>query len=414
MSDVIVIGGGIIGVTSAYWLASHGMAVTLLESAPELAAGASHANGAQLSYSYSDALGSPALLAQLAGLLLGRDPAFRVRPSLRPAFIAWGLRFLRECGAGRSRANTVHVLELALRSRTIINEVREREGIEFDYRPSGKLHLFYDTEALARARTVVDLKNAYGCRQEVLDAAAARACEPALAQLPQPLAGAVYSPLDEAGDACAFARTLGRRAAERYGVRIRTGVTVTALLSGNGRIRALRTSEGDMEAGHVVLSTGPQSARLAATARLRLPIVPMRGYSLTLPARPEAPSVSITDTARKIVFCRLGERLRIAGMADVGWSRPEPPAARIDALRSAARAVFPDAADYDAPGAPWAGLRPMTPDSRPLIGATAFPNLWLNCGHGMLGWTLACGSAERLLQAMAAGGGELAVAQLAV
>jgi D-amino-acid dehydrogenase len=395
MSRVVVIGGGVIGVSTGAAIAARGLKVTVMERAETLGGGATARNGGQLSYSYTDALATPAILRDLPGLLAGLDPAFRVRVRLTPQFLTWIFRFLGNCTASRFTENTRAVLRLALWSRLALMDLRRRyPDLTFHHGSSGKLHLYDDAAKLQGAATSIPLKNQLGCEQRVLSRDETLAIEPALAGSGRPFVGAIYSPLDEAGDPQAFTQSLATIASRDYRMDIMPRTVAERFIVERGRIRAVETSRGPIEGDVFVLTTGPDVPTLARTAGLRVPVAPMKGYSITLPATQEAPVISITDTRAKIVFCRLGEQLRIAGMAELGRLNASIDARRIDLLLNAARDRLPMAAHWREDPHPWAGLRPMTPDCRPIIGATGIANLFLNCGHGMLGWTLACGSAE--------------------
>jgi D-amino-acid dehydrogenase len=395
MSRVVVIGGGVIGVTTGAAIARRGLNVTVLERAESLGGGSTARNGGQLSYSYTDALAAPAILGELPGLLAGFDPAFRVRFRLTPQFLTWICRFLANCTASRFTENTRAVLRLALLSRSVLIRLSHRyPDLTFDHGTAGKLHLYADAAKLRGAMASMKLKNLLGCEQRVLSRDEALAMEPALSHGGRSFVGAIYSPLDEAGDSNAFTQALAKIAAREDGMDIMPRTVAERFIFDRGRIRAVETSRGPIHGDVFVLTTGPDVPTLARTAGVRVPVVPMKGYSITLPATKDAPIISITDTRAKIVFCRLGGQLRVAGMAELGRLDSRIDARRIDVLLNAARTCLPAAAHWREDPHPWAGLRPMTPDSRPIIGATRISNLFLNCGHGMLGWTLACGSAE--------------------
>jgi D-amino-acid dehydrogenase len=395
MTHVVVIGGGVIGVTTGAAMARRGLKVTVLERAEMLGGGATAGNGGQLSYSYTDALAAPGILRDLPGLLAGLDPAFRVRVRLTPRFLAWIIRFLANCTASRFTENTRAVLRLALLSRLALIRLRRRHpDLTFNHAASGKLHLYDDAAKLKGAAVSMELKNQLGCGQRILSRDEMLAMEPALSGCGRPLVGGIYSPLDEAGDPHAFTQALAAIAARDHGMHIMLRSVAERFIVDRGRIRAVDTARGPVDGDVFVLTTGSDLPALARTAGLRVPVSPMRGYSITLPATQEAPVMSITDTRAKIVFCRLGDQLRIAGMADLGRLDASIDAHRIDTLVNAARTCLPMAAHWHEDPHSWAGLRPMTPDCRPIIGATPISNLFLNGGHGMLGWTLACGSAE--------------------
>jgi len=395
MTRVVVIGGGVIGVTTGAAIAARGLQVTVLERAQILGSGATARNGGQLSYSYSDALAAPAILRDLPGLLAGLDPAFRVRVRLARQFLTWVCRFLANCTASRFTENTRAILRLALFSRLALVGLRRRfPELAFNHSTAGKLHLYDDAAKLQRATASIPLKNQLGCGQRVLSLDEMLAIEPALSGSGRSFVGAIFSPLDEAGDPQAFTQALAAIAARDYGMHIMARTLAERFIVERGRIRAIDTSRGAIEGDVFVLTTGLDVPALARTAGLRVPVAPMKGYSVTLPATKDAPVISITDTRAKIVFCRLGDQLRIAGMAELGRLDTRIDARRIELLLNAARTCLPMAAHWREDPHPWAGLRPMTPDCRPIIGPTRISNLFLNCGHGMLGWTLACGSAE--------------------
>jgi len=392
---ILVIGGGVIGVTTATALARRGFQVTLLEQASTLASGATSRNGAQLSYSYSDALGSPALLRGLPWLLCGFDPAFRVRLSVDPSFLTWVVRFLANCTSDCFNANTRAVLRLALHSRSELAALQATHAdLMFHHGVPGKLHVYDDAEKFEAARSAMALKNAFGCDQRALSADEVVALEPALAKGGLHIAGGIHSPLDEVGDPQLFTQSLARIAMREHDLRVVYGMAAERFILDGANIRGVSTRHGIIEADAFVLTAGCDSPTLAWTAGIRLPIYPLKGYSATLPATGSSPRISITHTRSKIVFCRLDQHIRIAGMADLGAVDRTIRPHRTDRLLAAARRFLPEAADWNADPQLWMGLRPMTPDSRPIIGATPIPNLFLNSGHGMLGWTLACGSAD--------------------
>jgi D-amino-acid dehydrogenase len=394
MKRILVIGGGVVGVTTADALARLGLPVTLLEQSG-LGTGATHRNGAQLSYAYADALGSPSVLRSLPQLLCGFDPAFRAHLGFDLSLWTWLGSFLANCTAARFKANTLAVLRLALQSRSSLAALAARHGdLAFDHCRPGKLHIYDDEPKFEAARAGMTLKNAFGLEQRALSAEQAIALEPALASSGRKIAGAIHSPLDEAGDAYLFTQSLAAIAAREHRLQIVTGQRARCFIREGLRIRAVATPSGLIEADVFVLAAGCDSSALARTAGVRLPILPMKGYSVTLPASPGSPRLSITDARAKIVFCTLNGRVRIAGMADLGRYDVTVEPDRIRRLITDAKHCLPNAAIWDSEPQFWAGIRPMTPDSRPIISSTPVANLFINSGHGMLGWTLACGSAD--------------------
>lgn len=398
---VLVLGAGVTGITSAYYLAERGYEVTVLDRGAEAALGASYANGGQLSYSFTDALARPAFLRAMPGLLLGRDGAVRIRPWRRPWLAAWSLLFLRQCTARRARANTLAVLELALRSRNRLAGIREATGIDFSHADKGKLVLLPAGADLQEAAAGVTLKNRHGCSTELLALPDARALEPALEGFPDDYAAAIFSASDETGDARLYTRELAAWLGRRRGVTFRFDETVQRLFLDGGRCRGVVTDRGDIASDAVVVSLGNGSPSVLRTAGVRAPIYPVRGYSLTLPHGSAAPAISITDLARRVLFCPLGNAMRVSGFADFVGNDDRDDDARVQQLGELAESIAPAAADYAADERhPWAGARPMTPDGRPLTGATGVPGLFLNCGHGMLGWTLAAATAHDAAEAL--------------
>ncbi|MDF3838358.1 D-amino acid dehydrogenase [Cupriavidus basilensis] len=400
---ICVLGGGVVGVASAYYLAREGHSVTLLEAREGLALETSLANGAQLSYSYVAPLADPAVLPKLPGWLLNRDSPLRFVPSLDPHQWRWCLAFLRACRSDVARAVTAELLGLGYHSRALVHDLVTREKLDFDYQRNGKLVVYRDPAAFAGARRQLDYQAGLGSSQQALDGAACVALEPVLAQLGDRLAGGIHTPSEDAGDCHAFSTKLAELTGQRYGARFHCGERVTGLRREGRAVVAVRTEGGEIEADAFVIAAGMGSVPLLAQLGLRLPMYPLTGYSLTAPVvsgRHRPPGISITDLHHKVVYARLGQRLRIAGMVDLAGRHPRADRRRIALLARQARETFPDSADFDAATA-WCGSRPATPDSKPLIGATPYANLWLNTGHGALGFTLACGSAALLADAIA-------------
>lgn len=396
IKTIAVIGAGIIGVTTAFMLVRTGYKVILIDSAEGPALGTSFANGAQLSYSYTDAMASPTLLKKMPGILSGRDPAFRISCSQDPRILNWGSRFLLNGRSAKEVNNTSTILRLSLHSRAVLHELMQTHSLCFEHRQSGKLHIYSATADMEKAARRVEQKNQWGCPQELLDRQACIALEPALAQLQGEFVGGVYSPLDEVGDAPAFARAL-------LAVMRSTGLLeehyrtrVVRLATSKRHIDALETSQGRIEADGYVLATGPGSLELSHQLGLKLPIYPIKGYSVTVPATTQAPDICITDVSNKVVFARLGDRLRIAGCADIVGFDTRLDHKRLDYLLDVCRRRFPRAGRYREIQHEWTGMRPVTPSSAPIIGLAGADNLYLNIGHGMLGWTLAMGSASVL------------------
>ena len=403
---VTVLGAGVVGVTSAWYLAADGHEVTVIERQPLPAQETSFANGGQISVSHAEPWANPR--APLKALKwLGREDApllWRLRAD--PAQWAWGLRFLRECTAARARANVAAIVRLGLASRAALRALRQELALEYDQLECGILHFYTDPREFEGALPQAALMRQFGCDRVPRTAAECLAIEPALADSRVPVVGGTYTAGDESGDARRFTETLARHATAR-GVRFRFGETVMDLLREGERLVGVRLASGErVHADMTVLALGSYSPLLLRPLGVRLPVYPAKGYSATL-ALPEgamAPMVSLTDDGHKIVISRLGQSLRVAGTAEFNGYDTSLNAARCAALLRRTGEIFPALAavtevEY------WAGLRPATPGNVPLIcdmRAAGLAGLWLNTGHGTLGWTLACGSA-RLLADLAAG-----------
>jgi D-amino-acid dehydrogenase len=365
--------------------------VTVIDRADQVAAGTSFANAGQLSYSFTDALARPSFLARLPSLLFNRDPGIRVRARLDREFLRWGFAFLRQCTPARARDNTIAVLELALRSSVLMNELLGEVPLEFSYRPAGKLVLLSSNSELTAARQAAELKRRHGCSTKILTRQEVFDLEPALSRMQDDFIAAVHSESDAVADARAFTAALVRWLSLNTSVEMRLGERVTAILTTGDTVSGTRSRAGEHPADAVVVCLGCDSCALLRPLNVPAPICPVRGYSVTLPAAAAAPSASITHLRHRIVFSRIGSDLRVAGFADFVADDVHDDAARIEALLALARRVAPHAADYDtADRRAWGGFRPMTPDSRPLVGPTRISGLYVNTGHGMLGWTLAC------------------------
>ncbi|MCA1937117.1 MAG: FAD-dependent oxidoreductase, partial [Dechloromonas sp.] len=312
----------------------------------------------------------------------------------------WGLRFLRECLPGRVQANVAAILALALDSRRRLQTLREELALDYDQLQRGILHVYTDRSELAAAMSAARLMARHGLEREMLDAAACVAIEPALAGAADILVGGDYTASDESGDAHRFTQALAERA-RQAGVTFQYGVEVERIASAGGQVAAVVVNgEGGprlLTADAYVLALGSYSPLLLRPLGIGLPVYPAKGYSatLTLADDSHAPSVSITDDERKLVFSRLGNRLRVAGTAEFNGYDLSADPVRCQALLDRTRQLFPKLAVEGEP-AFWCGLRPATPSNVPLIGRSRLSNLWLNTGHGTLGWTMACGSGAAL------------------
>src|SRR5579863_1421065 len=390
---VIVLGAGVVGLTTAWYLRADGHEVTVIERNDDVASETSFANGGQLSYSYVAPLAGPGVLSKLPNWLLRRDSPVHYRPRVDLQQWKWLVQFVRACTHRQSEESTRRLLSLSFFSRDLMDELLASEpDLKFDHANAGKLIVHRTSASFDAARRLLDYQRSLGCEQEALDADACIAKEPALAHLAGELRGGIFTSSEDSGDCYRFCVGLMRLLRQR-GVAFRFGTAVTRLRRTSGRRVVASTEDEDIGADHVVIATGASSVPLLASLGIHVPLYPLKGYSLTAPldGRVPAPRISITDYERKVVYARLGERLRIAGMADIGGRRPDMNAGRIATLRAAAKAMFPGAADFDR-AIVWCGLRPATPKGLPIIDRTSFDNLWLNIGHGALGFTLALAS----------------------
>ncbi|MGE5476725.1 MAG: D-amino acid dehydrogenase [Bacteroidales bacterium] len=389
---VLVLGAGVVGTAAAWYLAKAGHEVTVVERQPAAGLETSFANGGQISPCHAEPWANPGVLPKVLKWL-GRDDAPLLFRWGRwdPALWRWGLRFLANCPGPRAAVNMERTLRVAIYSRACLGELRAETGIAYDQRTLGILHVYRDGAEFERARAAAGLMAGWGLERAVKTVAECVAIEPALAPVAHQLAGGIHTPGDESGDAHKFTQALAALAAAR-GVSFRHGVTVRALIRDGDHIAVADTDNGPLTADAFVLAAGSYSPLLARPLGLELPIVPAKGYSITLPATgPAAPVVSITDDEHKMVYSRLGDRLRCAGTAEMTGYDTRLTEARWQLIRRHAQELFPQAGDF-AQAEPWTGLRPVTPDSVPLLGATPYRNLYLNTGHGTLGWTMACGS----------------------
>lgn len=388
-----VLGAGVVGLTSAWWLAEAGHQVTIVDRHLGPGAEASAANGAQLSYAFVAPMASPAMLRKLPCMLLGGEDAIRVSPDLE--LIRWGIRFLRACTDGEVARTTAAQLALAALSRVELAQLMQSQSLEFGLRTAGKLVLYRDAGDFAAARQTAGAS----VEQQVLTPAECLAVEPGLRPKQSALSGGVYTPSEQVGDCGVFCAQLYARLRQHSNVEVCLGASIGRPQLTRGALTGIETSGGTIEADRFVLSLGAGSKAFARACGLDLPIYPVKGHSITLRGGDNATLThSVTDYSRKIVFAPLDNgaeaAIRIAGFADFKGYDRSLDRSRIATLRGAGAAMLGVEATGDI--SPWTGLRPMTPDSRPIIGASPLAGLFLNCGQGMLGWTLACGSARLL------------------
>jgi D-amino-acid dehydrogenase len=391
MQHIIVIGGGVVGLASAWWLAEAGHDVTLLERAPQVGSGASYGNGGQLSYRYVSPLADGGVPLKALRWLFQADGPLRFKPEADVRQYRWLASFLAHCRADVNRRTTARLLQLGELSRQAMAQLAPAVPFEsFGWRDAGKLVVY-------RSRDLFEQAAGKPGAGEIWSPEQCGAREPSLAAAQHLLAGGIYNAGEAVADCHAFCLQLARRLRAHPRYRGIVHAEALRLRAGRGRIAAIETSAGPLAADAYVLAAGIGSRTLAATAGVKLPLYPLKGYSLSAPIRQDdvAPGISVTDFERKVLYARIGDKLRVAAMVDMVGEDLRLDPKRVDGLLRLVRETMPRAADY-AQAVAWAGLRPATPGGAPIVGATRYANLWLNVGHGPLGFTFACGSASVL------------------
>ena len=393
---VVVLGGGVIGVTTAWALARQGVDVTVLDRQPGVALETSYANAGQVSPGYSTPWAAPGIPLKAMRWLFQRHAPLAIRLDGSAFQWRWMAQMLVNCSSGRYAINKERMMRLSEYSRDCLRQWRAQTGIAYDERSGGTLQLFRTQAQLDAAGRDVEVLRACGVPFELLDRAGVAQVEPALGQASVALSGGLRLPNDETGDCHQFTTRLAEQA-RALGVQFRQGVAVKSLQQSHGRISAVELEGGEtVQADHYVLAAGSYSRGLLLPLGLDIPVYPVKGYSLTIPLLDAslAPQSTVLDETYKIALTRLGDRIRVGGMAELaGFDLGLNPRRRAT-LEKVTRELFPGG---DLPRAEfWTGLRPMTPDGTPLVGSTPVANLSLNTGHGTLGWTMACGSAQVL------------------
>ena len=399
---VLVLGAGVVGTASAWYLARAGHQVTVIDRQPVAGNETSFANGGQISVSHAEPWANPHVLVRLRKWLGREDAPLLWRWRADPAQLAWGLRFLGECLPGSSRRNMEAIVAMALYSRGCLQRLRQELGLQYDHLERGILHIYTDREEFSVAMEAAQVMRHLGLDRLTVDAEKCLKIEPALAGARELLVGGDYTRSDESGDAHKFTQALAEQA-RAIGVDFRFGMDIERIASGGSKIAAVvvRGKEGAelLTADAYVVALGSYSPLLMKPLGITLPVYPAKGYSatLTLAEGSVAPMVSVTDDECKLVFSRLGNRLRVAGTAEFNGYNLDLNPVRCQALITRTRQLFPDLKTVGEPEF-WCGLRPATPSNVPIIGRTRYSNLWLNTGHGTLGWTMACGSGAALAE----------------
>ncbi|MGO8800374.1 MAG: D-amino acid dehydrogenase [Roseiarcus sp.] len=409
---VTVLGAGVIGVSTAYYLNRAGHDVTVLDRQPGPGLETSYANAGEISPGYASPWAAPGIPQKAVRWLLMKHAPLILRPRPDPAMALWILRMLRNCTAARYRLNKGRMVRLAQYSRERLIELRAETGIQYDQRMRGTLQLFRTARQLDGIGKDVAVLRADGVPFEVLDADGCVAAEPALARVRGLIAGGLRLPNDETGDCYKFTTALAALAQSR-GVQFRYGIDILRLRFEGDRVEGVDTDAGSTASDAYVAALGSYTPRLVAPLGLAAPVYPIKGYSITVPivSADRAPVSTVMDETYKVAITRLGERIRVGGMAEVSGFSKDLPNARRSTLEASLTDLFPDSGDLGA-ATFWSGLRPMTPDGTPVVGPTRFANLFLNTGHGTLGWTMACGSARLLADLVSGREPEIAAADL--
>ncbi|MGW8191425.1 D-amino acid dehydrogenase [Sphingomonas hankookensis] len=397
---IVILGAGVIGVTSAWYLAQAGHEVVVIDRQAGPALETSFANAGEISPGYASPWAAPGIPAKAMKWLFMQHAPLILRPQMDLAMLRWLVAMLGNCNARDYAVNKGRMVRLAEYSRDKLIELRGATGIAYDERSQGTLQLFREEKQLAGIDKDIAVLKADGVAYEVLDRAGCIAAEPGLAGSNIPLAGGLRLPGDETGDCFKFTNRLAEMAAAA-GVEFRMGTTIRRLVRQGGRIAGVETDAGMVTGDAYLVALGSFSPKLVRPLGLKLPVYPVKGYSITVPIVDEgrAPVSTLLDESYKVAITRLGDRIRVGGMAEISGFNNDLPEARRATLEYSLDSLFPGAGDTSRASF-WSGLRPMTPDSTPVVGPTKFGNLFLNTGHGTLGWTMACGSAAVIADLM--------------
>jgi len=389
---IVILGSGVIGTTSAWYLAAAGHEVTVLDRQAGPALETSFANAGQVSPGYASPWAAPGIpVKALKWLFMKHSPLF-IRPSLDPAFLRFAFAMLRNCTASAYEVNKSRMVPIAEYSRDMLKALRAETGIAYDERTQGTLQLFRTDKLLAGSAKDVHVLADLGVPHEILDVEGCIRAEPALARVREKFVGGLRLPGDETGDCFKFTEALRELAAAR-GVDFRYGVNITGLLTDGDRVTGVATDDGVVAGDACVLALGSYSPLMLMPHGIDLPVYPVKGYSLSVPITDPAgaPESTVMDEYHKVAITRLGDRIRVGGMAELDGYSTALHARRRATLEHVVTDFYAGGGDAKA-GTFWAGHRPMTPDGPPVIGRAKYANLWLNTGHGTLGWTMACGS----------------------
>lgn len=392
---IAILGAGVIGVTTAHYLARQGHEVTVIDRQSGPALETSFANAGEISPGYSSPWAAPGIPAKAVKWLFMRHAPLILHPQINAPTVAWLLSLLRNCTSARYALNKARMVRLADYSQVVQTALNEELGLQYDHRTQGTLQLFRTQKQLDGIYKDTEVLREGGVPFEVLDQDGCIAAEPGLKATRDLFVGGLRLPRDETGDCFKFTVALADHAAATQGVIFQYGTTIQGLIAEGGRVTGVKTDKGLVTADAYVLALGSYSPMMVKPLGMTLPVYPVKGYSITAPIinEPAAPVSTIMDESYKVAITRLGDRIRVGGMAEIAGFSDALPERRRNTLEHSVGSLFPGAGDLKA-ASYWSGLRPMTPDGTPVIGKTKIDNLFLNTGHGTLGWTMACGSAR--------------------
>ncbi|MGV1872089.1 MULTISPECIES: D-amino acid dehydrogenase [Agrobacterium] len=411
---IVILGAGVVGVTSAWYLAKAGHSVTVIDRQPAAALETSFANAGEVSPGYSSPWAAPGIPMKAVKWLFMEHSPLIIRPTLDPAALRWIGQMLRNCTSARYAVNKGRMVRVAEYSRDCLMALREETGIQYDQRTQGTLEVFRTQKQFDGIGKDVAVLKAGGVAYEILDRDGCAAVEPGLATSKDKIVGGLRLPGDETGDCFMFTTELAKLA-EQAGVTFLYNTGIMRPITEGNRVKAIETTKGTIEADVFIGALGSYTPQLLKHLNIDLPVYPVKGYSITVPIidAARAPVSTVMDEAHKIAMTRLGDRIRVGGMAEIAGFNKDLPAKRQATLTHSIEDLFGGAADQSQAKF-WCGLRPMTPDGTPVIGATRYSNLYLNTGHGTLGWTMACGSARVLSDLISGNRPEIETADLAI
>ncbi|OOS07385.1 D-amino acid dehydrogenase small subunit [Moraxella cuniculi DSM 21768] len=391
---VLVLGGGVIGTTTAYYLAKQGVEVTVVERQHNVAEETSFGNAGQISPGYSTPWAAPGIPLKAAKWLLEKHAPFAVRPDGSLWQLQWAMQMFANCNADRYSINKERMMRVAEYSRDCLQQLRKDTNISYEHRERGTLQLFRKQAQMDVVGRDIEVLKECGVDYQLLNRDELPTIEPALIHAKDKLVGGLRLPNDETGDCNIFTKSLAK-IAEGLGVKFLFNTTIADIEHQNNAITGIITADGErLVADNYVLAFGSYSRPFAEKLQLKLPVYPVKGYSLTVPIIDEslAPVSTVLDETFKIAITRFDNRIRVGGMAELSGFNTDLPVARRETLQMVSQELF-GGGDF-ANARFWTGLRPMTPDGTPIIGESRFANLYINTGHGTLGWTMACGSGQ--------------------